>query len=115
MREGYYSITYMGATGASGFGMLALDNGEIIGADAGGVKYDGTYIYNEATKALDAKLTLTVPAGGILVMGSAPQDHEWQFDFDASFPRETSETPILIQTQFGPVNVIIRYIRGFPD
>ena len=117
MKEGFYSITYAGAGagGDPGFGILVLDTGAVIGADVAGGRYDGTYVYNDKTEMIDAKLKLTVPAGVWLLTGVPAQDKEWSFEFEASFPRETSETPFRVDLPSGPVNVIIRFLRGFPD
>ena len=41
MKEGFYSITFAGAGGDFGSGVLVLDTGAVIGADVGGVRYDG--------------------------------------------------------------------------
>lgn len=114
MKEGFYSITFTGATGDSGFGIIVLDTGAVIGADATGVRYDGTYVFNPRTDLLEASITVTVPPGVTLVQGVPDRDKEWSFELVAAFPRETSETPVLVQTPFGPVNVIFRYLRGFP-
>ncbi len=115
MKEGFYSITYVGAGGDLGFGILVFDTGVVVGADGAGGRYDGTYAYNVKTEKIDAKLKLTVPAGTWLVTGVPAQGEEWSFDFEASFPRETSETPFRVDLPSGPVNVIIRFLRGFPD
>lgn len=42
-REGFYAISYEGTAGA-GFGVIVLDTGELVGADAMGGEYDGTYM-----------------------------------------------------------------------
>lgn len=115
MKEGFYSITYTGAGGGIGFGVLVFDTGVVIGADVAGGRHDGTYVYNTKTEMIDAKVKLTVPAGVPLVTGVPPQAQEWSFEFTASFPRETRETPFQVNIPSGPVNVIIRYLRGFPD
>ncbi len=115
MKEGFYSITFAGAGGDFGSGVLVLDTGAVIGADVAGVRYDGTYAYNPKTEMIDAKVKLTVPPGVWLVTGVQAQDEEWSFDFEVSFPRETPETPFRVNIPSGPVNVIIRYLRGFPD
>ena len=74
MKEGFYSITYAGAGGDLGFGILVFDTGAVVGADVGGVRYDGTYTYNARTQMIDAQLELTVPAGLLLVTGVPAQD-----------------------------------------
>ena len=114
MKEGFYSITYAGATGDVGFGIIALDSEVIVGADVAGGRYDGEYKDNPKTEMIDANIMLTVPPGVPLVTRVPPQDKEWSFTFQASFPRETPQTPILVQTPTGPVNVVIRFLRSFP-
>ena len=54
MKEAFYSITYAGATGSWGFGMIVLDTGVIIGADVAGGRYDGSYQFNKQTNMIDA-------------------------------------------------------------
>lgn len=115
MKEGFYSVTYVGATGAWGIAVIVLETGIIVGADPLGGRYDGTYSFNNRTEMLDAIIKVTVPSGVPLVTGVPAQDKEWSFEFPASFPRETSETPVLVQTTIGQVNVVFRYLRGFPD
>ena len=61
MKEGFYSITYTGASGDWGFGMIVLDTGQIIGADVAGGRYDGQYQFNQQTQMLDASIRLIVP------------------------------------------------------
>ena len=114
MKEGFYSITYTGETGDWGLGIIVLDTGIVIGVDAAGGRYDGTYVFNPKTDLLEASIKMTVPPGVTLVQGVPSRDKEWSFEFAAAFPRETSETPVLVQTPFGWVNVFFRYLRGFP-
>ena len=114
MREGFYRIDYTGFAG-SGFAILVFDTRTIVGSDMVGGKYDGENVFNPQTQMLDTRIKVTVPSGAWLVMGIPAQDKEWEFEFSASFPRETSETPLLIQTPFGPVNVVFRFLRSFPD
>ena len=115
MKEGFYSIAFTGQFGDSGFGIIVLDTGRVVGVDVGGACFDGTYTYNQQSKLIDVDLTLTVPPGVPLVQGVPARPDEWSFDFKASFPKETNETPVAVDTPFGPVNTIIRYLRAFPD
>lgn len=98
-----------------GFGIIVLDTLIIVGVDAAGVKYDGSYEFNARTEKIDARIMLTIPPGVLLVQGVPARDEEYSFEFDASFPRETEETPVRVETPVGPVNVVVRYLRGFPD
>ena len=115
MKEGFYSIAFTGQTGDSGFGIIVLDTLRVVGADVTGARYDGTYAYNQQTGLIDVDLKLTVPPGVPLVQDIPARPEEWSFDFTASFPKETGETPVGVNTPFGPVNTIIRYLRAFPD
>ncbi len=114
MKEGFYSIIFTGQTGDYGMGVIVLDTGIIVGADAAGGEYDGEYQYNPRTELIDADVTLTVPPGVALVTEVPAQYQEWSFSFKASFPRETSDTPLRVDTRVGPVNLIIRFLRTFP-
>jgi hypothetical protein len=44
MVDGIYTMTYLGASGDWGMGMLVLRQGIVVGADAVGGLYDGRYI-----------------------------------------------------------------------
>ena len=114
MKEGFYSIVFVGQTGDSGFGIIVLDTGRVVGVDITGARYDGTYAYNQQTDLIDVDLTLTVPPGVPLVQGIPARSEEWSFDFTANFPKETRESPVEVNTPFGPVNTIFRYLRAFP-
>ncbi len=114
-KEGFYSVTFAGHADY-GFGIIILDTGVVIGADVGGVLYDGIYDFNHKTEMLDVSVTLTVPPGVPLVMGVPPQTIEYKFKIVTSLPRTLgNETPITIDTPSGPVNVIFKKIRDFPS
>ena len=115
MKEGFYSIAFTGQTGDSGFGIIVLDTGRVVGVDVAGACYDGTYTYNQQTKLIDADLKLTVPPEVPLVQGVPARPEEWSFNFTASFPSEAKETPVGVDTPYGPVNTIIRFLRAFKD
>ena len=61
MREGFYSIAFTGMKGW-GFGVVTFDTGEIVGADAAGATYDGTYTFNQKTEMIDAEVEVFGPA-----------------------------------------------------
>ncbi len=114
MKEAFYSITFVGASGSWGFGMIVMDTGKIIGADVAGARYDGSYQFNKRTNMIDASIKLTVPAGVELVQGTPAQPNEWTLEFQASLPPDTQDTPIGIDTPAGPVNVVFKHIRDLP-
>src|SRR5687767_11268168 len=67
-KEGFYRLEFLGAAGV-GVGVIVLEWGMIVGADAGGVIYDGTYSYARREELLDLELTVRVPPGASLVQG----------------------------------------------
>ena len=71
MIDGFFRIAFTGAAG-SGFGILALRDGSIAGADVGGAIYDGTYSENAATAEVDIKVTMAAPAGVTPVQTGVP-------------------------------------------
>ena len=80
-----YTIKYLGATGL-GFGVLYIGKGTIVGADAGGGRYNGTY--TESGGRMKMTTTLSMPSGGILVTGTQipagtdiPLSADWPTNF----------------------------------
>lgn len=62
----FYKMEYVGHTGL-GIGALYVGRGVIIGADAGGGYYNGTY--TDQGGRLKGNATLSMPKGGSLVTG----------------------------------------------
>lgn len=113
MIDGIYEIKFRGYADW-GSGVLLLQRGVIAGADVGGVTYDGSF--QEKTDAIDIRLTLIVPPGGTLVMGTPPQPKEFQFEIASSIPKRNIESGeyVTLETEFGPVNVVFRKLRDLP-
>jgi hypothetical protein len=112
--DGIYSITFRGAT-AWGLGMLLLRYGRLTGADVGGVRYDGTYSVQDGALNIDA--VLTVPPGATLVQGVPARPQAYSVPFKAKVPRAAIEQgeAVLINMPPGPVNVIVKLLRGLED
>jgi hypothetical protein len=113
--DGFFRIAFTGAAG-SGFGMLVLHSGVIVGADVGGATYDGSYTVSSATQALDFQITMNAPAGITPVQTGIALTAPISMPITGSIPQEniTSETPTLLETQLGPVNLILKKLRDFP-
>lgn len=108
MTEGIYQINFAGSAG-EGTGVLVLTNGRIVGTDAGGVDYDGTYQANALST--DASIRCTVRPGTELVTGVPAQSQAYSFDINATVPPGGSGVTI-VKTPFGDVRVNIRYLRS---
>jgi hypothetical protein len=112
--DGFFVIAFTGTAG-SGFGMLALHNGIIAGADVAGATYDGSYTLDSSAQALNIQITMNAPAGITPVQTGIPTTTPLSMPITGSLPEKNinSETPSLLQTPLGPVNVLLRKIRDF--
>jgi hypothetical protein len=113
--DGFFRIAFTGTAG-SGFGMLVFRDGVIVGADVGGATYDGSYADNSATKALDFQVIMSVPAGVAPVQTGIPLTEPISAPISGSVSIDniTTETPTLLQTPLGPVNVVFKKLRDLP-
>jgi len=115
VRNCFYAIYYTGVAG-SGFGIVSLFDGIILGVDAAGGKYDGKYFINDETSELEGDLHLEVPAGAHLVTGIPAQKESLTLNIPLKLSKDLGkEQPMLIETSSGPVNVIFKLLREFPD
>ena len=112
MYQGFFRIAYTGATGV-GLGIFVLQNGRVIGADAGGATYDGEYIEDVKAKTLKFTLTMNVPAGVPLVQTGLVLTSPMSVPINITLPQESIEKqiPTLVEMAIGPVNVIFTKLR----
>ena len=113
--NGFFRIAFTGATG-SGLGLLVLHNGSVVGADTGGGIYDGSYTENPDTQALEFRITMSMPAGGMSVQTGIPLATPISVSISTSLQQNEigSSKPKLVQTPIGPVNVLFAKLRDFP-
>lgn len=114
MRDGMYGITFQGQQGA-GMGMMVFDNGRIYGSDTEGTRYDGEYLFNEATGMADVKAKITFPPNVEAVFGIS-NPYEWSFDITTRFDPKAASGPLAVNTSIGrPVTAQFVYLRSLPD
>ena len=113
MREGIYKVDYAGEMGL-GFALLVIETGMVVGADAMGGTYDGTYEWNERTATLDVDVEVRVPEGVQLVQGQMAPAGGLTFRASCSFSREAVKEVVIARTEYGPVSVVIDLLRPFP-
>jgi hypothetical protein len=92
--------------------VVVFRDGLICGTDANGVLFDGMYKVENDT--LKAHIQLTVPPGVALVQGTPAQPTTYQLPtIVAEIPlqRIGTSAPTLVQTDAGPVNILIRKLR----
>lgn len=107
----FYIMRYLGATGL-GFGSLYVGKGAIVGADAGGGHYHGTY--TETGGRMKVTATLSMPNGGILVTGAqipAGTDIPISADWPTNFADGASQA---ITVAGGEVQVTFEKVGDIP-
>lgn len=114
-KEGFWVVTTSGA-GGKGIGVIVLDTGMIVGADAAGIIYDGTYAPDGGNGDVLCKIKCRVTKGVIVVANteiSVPDDTT--FDVELPLPSSMgSERTIEVKTEFGSFDILFRKIRSFP-
>lgn len=111
--NGFYAAYLTGSAG-QGFAMLVFRNGTIVGVDAAGAKYDGTY--SDAGGALSVKLKVSLPPETLLVQGvsTGPQGDNYELEFQ--LPVDFLSQPFIrIGAKHGPVNARLVKLRELHD
>jgi hypothetical protein len=116
MSEGFFRVAFTGAAG-SGFGMLVLRNGIAVGADVAGATFDGSYIEDQATQMIELDVIMTMPAGATPVQTGIPLPELIRVPIKTSISEAEiiTEIPKLVRTTLGPVNVVFKKLRDFPQ
>jgi hypothetical protein len=113
MRDGIFGITFQGQVGA-GMGMMIFDSGRVYGTDTEGACYDGEYIFNEATKLVDAKVKVTMPPNVRAVFGIV-NNYEWAFHVTTSFDPKRDSGSLQVKTSVGHSLIAnYRFLRSLP-
>jgi hypothetical protein len=111
--DGFYAA-YLTGSGGQGFGMFVFRNGTIIGADAGGAKYDGTY--KDIANGFSIKLAVSLPPNTMLIQGvtTGPEADSSELEFQV--PADFLSQPFLrVSAKHGPVNVKLTKLRELND
>ncbi|MHB1100527.1 MAG: hypothetical protein ACYC1L_00710 [Alphaproteobacteria bacterium] len=106
-----YVMNYLGSTGV-GIGAIYVGKGTIVGADAGGGRYSGTYV--EANGRLKGTFYLSMPNGGQLVTGQQvppgtklPISADWPSNFANGQPQQ-------VVVSGNPVQVTLEKVGDIP-
>jgi hypothetical protein len=114
MRDGMYGIEYH-SNGGAGLGILVVDRGRVFGTDPLGGKYDGDYVYDDATGLADLHLKVTLPPNTMSIFGIS-NPYEWAFDVTTKINPRLDSGEVRLTTTLGPaVNARYRYLRALPD
>lgn len=115
MQDAFYAIYYTGQQG-SGLGLLALKGGMVVGVDAVGGKFDGTYSVDTDKGVLSASIRMTVPANSFLVTGQPVRNQPYMVDLPIEVPLDLAGgAPIRLELPIGPLNIRFEKLRDFPQ
>ena len=109
MSKSLYAGYFTGAAG-SGLGLFLIGDGIVAGADAGGMKYDGTLAAN-SDGSLEGVIRYTVRPDVTLVTGTqVTQPSEVMVPLKLPAGALQGKV-VLIETPFGAVNVRFELVR----
>jgi hypothetical protein len=118
MRDGLYSVFFDSTTLAGtgfGIGALVFDGGKAYGGDPSGGKYNGDYVYDDATGIAKVRLKITFPPNSAAVFGES-YPVEWSVDVTAEVdPRLDAGNTSFVTPHGQKVNVQYKYLHGLPD
>ncbi|HCH72309.1 MAG TPA: hypothetical protein DFK19_10300 [Ochrobactrum sp.] len=114
MLDGFY-VGYMTADGY-GVVLFVFRGASIVGVDAGGVKFDGTYAQDSVTKAYQGKIRVEAPPNIELVQGVNTGANGLSYEVPFSMPENFLEAPFIrVDTPFGPVHIKLEKLRDLGD
>lgn len=113
MAKSIYSAYFTGAAGIA-IGMFCIGDGVIVGADAGGLRYDGT-LTEHPDGSLEGIVQFRVPPGTPLITGLTARESQ-TISAAVKLPRgfDDGKTVTLIHTPAGPVNARFERLRELP-
>ena len=111
VNSGFYRIVFAGGRG-SGLGLLAIQDGKIVGVDGGGGEYDGYYSEDSTTGAVTIHLEVTIPANMPMVTGERARPETSILRIDTTLRANFANgMPITIDTSSGSINVSFALLR----
>ena len=114
MRDGMFGITFQGQHG-KGMGVLIFDSGKVYGTDEAAVRYDGDYIFDEASGLVDVKVKVTYPPNVRAVQGIA-NPYEWSIIVETKFDPRQNSGALNLKTSLGqPLAAQYVFLRSLPE
>lgn len=107
--DGFY-VGYFTGDAGNGLAMFIFLNGVIVGVDAGGVRFDGTY--QSQGEGFKMAVTITAPPGGMLIQGVATGESGLTYQVERLVPADLETLDYLtFPTPYGPVNARFKKLR----
>ncbi|OCJ63477.1 hypothetical protein A6U97_13410 [Agrobacterium tumefaciens] len=114
MLDGFY-VGYMSADGY-GVVLFVFKGNNIVGVDAGGVKFDGSYTQDLTTNSFKGNITVDAPPNIDLIQGINTGPNGLKYEVPFSMPENFLEAPFIrVDTPFGPVNIKLEKLRDLGD
>jgi hypothetical protein len=111
VKSGFYRLVFAGGIG-SGVGLLAIQDGKIVGIDVGGGEYNGSYQEDATADTVTIHLEVTIAANMPIVTGERARSEPWILPIDATLRTNFANgTPINIMTSAGSINVSFNLLR----
>lgn len=113
MAKHIYVAFFTGIAGSS-IGMFLIGDGIIVGADGGGLKYDGI-MEAKADGSLEGMVGFTVPAGVTLISGLTSNEPQ-TLTVHVVLPRDfdNGDKITRLETPAGPINARFERLREVP-
>lgn len=109
--DGFY-VAYMTGHAGTSMLMLVIQHGIIVGADIGGLAYDGTIRDKGDGSGFRCSVVYNVPPSTELITGAAQSAEFQRIPIQFDIPRDFASGQILqIETPLGPVNARFRKLR----
>jgi hypothetical protein len=110
--DGFYAAYFAGVSGTS-IGMFVFKDGVVVGADAGGGRYDGEFTVSPDGQSIEAKIRFTLPVGNQSITGAAATAEPITIEVPLRLPIEFNRNDVhRIETPIGPINAKFDKIRG---
>lgn len=108
--DGFYA-GYMTAVGGSGVALFVLREGTLVGADMGGVQFDGNYVLGQHGD-YSGSVVVKVPAGVTVIQGVTAPPSGLSYEVALRLPENFVNEPFFeITTPLGKVNARLQKIR----
>jgi hypothetical protein len=114
MRDGMFGITFEGQYG-KGMGVLIFDSGKVYGTDEAAVRYDGDYVFDEASGLVDVHIKVTFPPNVKAVQGIV-NPYEWSIVVETKFDPKQKSGALKLKTSLGkPLSAQYVFLRELPE
>ena len=113
--DGIYSVYMAGQAGVSQ-ALLLIKDGILVGADVGGLKYDGEIEAKPDGTGFSCSVVYVIPAGASLITTANSPTEAMQIPLKFELPIDFAQgAPIRIETPLGPVNARFEKLRSLDN